>query len=86
MQRIDASLTTGAYLHAFVSNQLQCAIRLSVTGQDGAAHILAGLEPLIETTALRAASSTLEELGGASFIADIASMNHETLQPRLFLS
>ena len=86
MQGIDASLTTGAYLHAFVSNQLQCAIRLSVTGQDGAAKILSGLEPLIETTALRAGSSTLEELGGAAFVADIASMNHETLQPRLFLS
>lgn len=86
VQGIDARLTAGAYLHAFVSNQLQCAIRLSVTGQDGAAHVLAGLEPLIEPTALRAARSTLEDLGGASFIADIASMNHETLQPRLFLS
>lgn len=86
MERIDANLTTGAYLHAFVSNQLQCAIRLSVTGQDGAAKTLFRLEPLIESTALRAARSTLEDLGGAAFIADIASMNHETLQPRLFLS
>ena len=85
-QRIDARLTAGAYLHAFASNQLQCAIRLSVTGQDGAAKILSDLETLIEPTALHAANSTLEDLGGASFIADIASMNHETLEPRLFLS
>lgn len=83
---IELSLTAGAYLHAFVSNQLQCAIRLSVTGQDGAAKILAGLEPVVEVTAARATASTLEDLGAASFIADIASMNHETLEPRLFMS
>lgn len=86
VEAIDLRLTIGAYLHAFVSNQLQCAIRLSVTGQDGAAKILAGLEPLIETTADRATASTLEDLGAAAFMADIASMNHETLEPRLFLS
>ncbi|WP_179759053.1 urease accessory protein UreF [Hoeflea halophila] len=83
---IELSLTAGAYLHAFVSNQLQCAIRLSVTGQDGAAKILAGLEPVVEATALRATASTLEDLGAATFMADIASLNHETLEPRLFLS
>lgn len=86
VEGIDVHLAVGAYLHAFVSNQLQCAIRLSVTGQDGAAKILARLEPLVEATAVRAAASTLEDLGAAAFIADIASMNHETLEPRLFLS
>lgn len=86
VEGLDIRLTAGAYLHAFVSNQLQCAIRLSVTGQDGAAKILAGLEPMVEATADRAAASTLEDLGAAAFIADIASMNHETLEPRLFLS
>ena len=80
VEGLDIRLTAGAYLHAFVSNQLQCAIRLSVTGQDGAAKIL------VEATADRAAASTLEDLGAAAFIADIASMNHETLEPRLFLS
>ena len=86
LERIDPLLTASAYLHAFVSNQLQCAIRLSLVGQDGAARLLAGLEPVIERTAERAARSTLDDLGGAAFIADIASMNHETLEPRLFLS
>tara|TARA_R110002020_G_scaffold136630_15_gene304764 strand:- start:17953 stop:18612 length:660 start_codon:yes stop_codon:yes gene_type:complete len=86
LERIDPHLAAGAYLHAFVSNQLQCAIRLSVVGQDGAAKALAGLEPVIERTARLAACTTLDDLGGAAFIADIASMTHETLQPRLFLS
>ena len=83
---IEQQLTVGAYLHAFVSNQLQCAIRLSVVGQEGAAAILAGLESLIAERAESVSNSTLEDLGGAAFIADIASMNHETLEPRLFLS
>ncbi len=86
LERIDLQLTVSAYLHAFVSNQLQCAIRLSIVGQEGAAEALASLEPVIERTAERAAVATLDDLGGAAFIADIASMNHETLQPRLFLS
>ena len=86
IDRIDQQLTAGAYLHAFVSNQLQCAIRLSVVGQDGAGEVLAGLEPLIGRRAESVANSTLEDLGGAAFIADIASMNHEILEPRLFLS
>lgn len=85
-ERLDPRLTLTAYLHAFVSNQLQCAIRLSVVGQGGAAKVLAGLEPVIGHTAERAACSTLDDLGSAAFIADIASMNHENLQPRLFLS
>ncbi|AKI01587.1 urease accessory protein UreF [Hoeflea sp. IMCC20628] len=85
-ERIDPRLTVSAYLHAFVSNQLQCAIRLSVVGQEGAAKALAGLEPVIERTAGRAATATLDDLGGAAFIADTASMNHEFLEPRLFLS
>ena len=86
IERIDPGLAISAYLHAFVSNQLQCAIRLSVVGQDGAAKALSSLEALMEQTAERAAGSTLDDLGGAAFIADIASMNHEILQPRLFLS
>ena len=86
VESIAPRLAVSAYLHAFASNQLQCAIRLSVLGQDGAAAALAGLEATIGRTAERAADSTLEDLGGAAFIADIASMNHETLEPRLFLS
>lgn len=86
VEDIDPSLTAGAYLHAFASNQLQCAIRLSVVGQGGAARALAGLEATIAQTAERAANSTLEDLGASAFIADIASMKHEILEPRLFLS
>lgn len=74
------------WLHAFVQNQLQCAIRLSVTGQRGAASLLHDLEDDITAAADRACRSSLGDLGTCMFLADIAALNHETLQPRLFLS
>ena len=54
--------------------------------QTGAAEILAALEPIIAETARKAAAATLDDLGACGFGIDIAAMNHETLQPRLFLS
>ena len=81
---LEAAL--GAYLNGFISGQLQCAIRLSVTGQNGAAGLLRRLEPNVAQAAARAAVSTLDDLGAFAMRAEIASMNHETLQPRLFLS
>lgn len=83
---IDLEPALGAFLNTYVSNQLQCAIRLSVTGQDGAAQLLAALETVVAETAARAATSSLDDLGSFAYMAEIASMKHETLQPRLFLS
>lgn len=74
------------WLQAFVSNQLQAAIRLSVTGQQGAASLLASLETDIAGAAGAAATASLDDLGALCPIADIASMNHETQRTRLFLS
>lgn len=76
----------GVWLQAFASNQLQAAIRLSVTGQQGAAALLAGLESVILQVAQRAAAAGEDDLGGLAFIAEIASMNHEIQGARLFLS
>lgn len=86
LQSIPLADGLAAFLHAFAANQLQAAIRLSVTGQRGAARLLAELEPMIAATAERAALSTLDDLGSDTILADIATMKHETLQSRLFLS
>lgn len=75
-----------ATLQTLISNQLQAAIRLSLIGQTGGARLLATLEPIILATAERAASSSLGDLGGSAFLADILSARHETLEPRIFLS
>ncbi|MEO3386989.1 urease accessory protein UreF [Mesorhizobium sp. CAU 1741] len=83
---IDLETTLAAFLQAFATNQLQAAIRLSVIGQGDAVATLARLErPIIETAA-RAAASTLDDLGSATILAEIAAMKHETLYSRLFRS
>ena len=83
---IAVGIATAAYLQAFVSNQLQAAIRLSVIGQTQATAMLAALEPLVAATASRAAQSSLDDLGSATVMAEIAAMRHETQQTRLFRS
>lgn len=83
---IDAETAIAAWLTGFASNQLQCAIRLAIVGQQGAAKILSRLEPVLAGAARKAALSSLDDLGSIAIIAEMASMKHETLQPRLFLS
>ncbi|MFN3226926.1 MAG: urease accessory protein UreF [Hyphomicrobiales bacterium] len=78
--------TLTATLQTLISNQLQAAIRLTLIGQTGAARLLASLEPVVLSVATMAASSSLDDLGGSAFLADVMSARHETLEPRLFLS
>lgn len=83
---IDCELALAAYLHAFVANQVSAAIRLVPLGQSDGLAVLARLEPLVLDTAARAAQSSLDDLGSATMMADIAAMNHETQHSRLFRS
>lgn len=75
-----------AYLQAFVGNLLAAGIRLSVIGQQGAQVKLAGLMPLIADLSERAATASLDDLGGMAFRADLMSLRHETQAVRLFRS
>jgi urease accessory protein len=78
--------TLVAWLHAFSSQTVSAAIRLSVLGQRDALALLAGLELTILEAARIATTSTLEDLGSATVIADIMSARHEQLHSRLFRS
>jgi urease accessory protein len=81
---IDPEDAAAAFLHGYVSNQIQCAIRLGVTGQNGGVALLAKQEPMIAAMAAKAAQSTLDDLGSNTIQADIAAMRHETLPTRIF--
>lgn len=72
------------YLHAFCSNLISAAARSMALGQIEAQQILASLFLQIDEVATDALSASLEDIGGASFLADLASLQHETLQPRQF--
>jgi urease accessory protein len=75
-----------AYLHAMTANLISTGLRLVPLGQTDGQRILAALEPVATATAARALVTPLDDVGGAAFRADLASMRHETQYTRLFRS
>jgi urease accessory protein len=75
-----------AFLHALVANWISAGSRLIPLGQTDSQRVLAALEPMVAATGMRAMSAALDDLGGATFRADLASLRHETQYTRLFRS
>ncbi|KQT47476.1 urease accessory protein UreF [Aureimonas sp. Leaf454] len=75
-----------AFAHGFSANLVSAATRLVPLGQSAAMRALHDLEPLVLAAAARAAGATLDDLGSAAILSDIAAMRHETLGTRLFRS
>jgi urease accessory protein len=75
-----------AFLHALSSNWISSGVRLIPLGQTDSQRLLALLEPIVAATAKRALDASLDELGSATFRADLASLRHETQYTRLFRS
>lgn len=86
MSHLPLSDTVSAFLHSIVTNQAQAAIRLSVMGQTKAAKLLADMESAILEVAQFAQNSTLDDLGSATVLAEISTMQHEELSGRMFRS
>ncbi|MEM9028175.1 MAG: urease accessory UreF family protein [Pseudomonadota bacterium] len=83
---IPVRATLEAFAVAFHSNLVSAAIRLSVIGQFEAQRLLATLMPDVRSACDRAVVATEDDLGTATFSADLASLQHETQQVRLFRS
>jgi urease accessory protein len=75
-----------AYGAAFQSNLVSAAIRLGVVGQFDGQRVLAALLPVLREVCGSAITASEEDLGSASFVADLASILHETQTTRLFRS
>jgi urease accessory protein len=76
----------GAYLQALAANWVSAGVRLIPLGQTDGQRTIAALESVVAATAGRALAATLDDVGSATFRADIASMRHETQYTRLFRS
>jgi urease accessory protein len=81
---VAADDATLAYLHAATANLCSAAIRLIPLGQAAGLRVQAALEPAILATETATRTATLDDLGTASWAADIAAMRHETQYTRLF--
>lgn len=80
---LPAAQVIGVYLQAFASNLVSCAVRFIPLGQTEGQAVLAALHPVIARLAMAAAEPGAE-LATAALRADLHSMAHETLQPRIF--
>jgi urease accessory protein len=75
-----------AFLHALVSNWISAGSRLIPLGHTDCQRVLARLEPVVAATARRAMTASLDDVGSATFRADLAILRHETQYTRLFRS
>ncbi|HWA42059.1 MAG TPA: urease accessory UreF family protein [Hypericibacter adhaerens] len=73
-----------AYLQSFAANLVSAAVRLIPLGQTAGLRLMAALEPVIGAVAEEALTAPLETIGGCALRADLASMNHEIQETRLF--
>lgn len=72
------------YLQAWSANLVGAGLRLIPLGQTDGQRVTAALSPLCAAVAAEAEGATLDDLGGCALGCDVASMRHETLEPRLF--
>jgi urease accessory protein len=83
---IPLASTMHAFLHALASNWISAGARLIPLGQTDSQRVLALLEPVVAATASRALQASPDDLGSATFRADLATLRHETQYTRLFRS
>lgn len=72
------------YLQAFAGNLIQGAVRFMPLGQSEGQAVLTALQPLILRLAAEAAGADLEDLGAGALASDLAAMQHETMDVRIF--
>jgi urease accessory protein len=73
-----------AFLHAQTANWISAGVRLIPLGQTDSQRVMAALESIVAATTARALEASLNDIGSATFRADLASMRHETQYTRLF--
>lgn len=81
---LPAELTAQMYLQAMVANLAAVGMRLVPLGQTEGQRIIACMTHLCREVAAQTASGDIDGLGTCAFMADIASMRHETQYSRIF--
>lgn len=82
--KLDVTLTTAMYLHAFIANLTAAAMRALPLGQVEGQKVQTALKSLCQSIAEDTASASLDDLHSAAWLSDIAAMRHETLYSRTF--
>jgi urease accessory protein len=83
---LPEALVLSQMLHAFVGNLVSVAVRFVPLGQTDGQAVLAALHPVIVEVAEATLTASLDDLGGAFLRGDLASLHHETMPTRLFVT
>jgi urease accessory protein len=81
---LPINLTASMYLQAFASNLVSAAVRLVPLGQTEGQATMSDLTPLCAEIAEVTETADIDDLHSTAFLSDIAAMQHETLQHRIF--
>jgi urease accessory protein len=83
---VPVDLALRAFLHGFVSNLVTAGVRLIPLGQTDGQRAIAELEDAVLDAGDHAITASIDDLGSAAVMVDLASMSHETQYTRLFRS
>ena len=83
---IPASLALPAFLQSYVANLITAGVRLIPLGQTDGQLAIAELEESVLAASSHAEDDTIDDLGSAALMVDLASAAHETQYTRLFRS
>jgi urease accessory protein len=83
---IPNGLALPAFLQNYVANLVIAGVRLIPLGQTDGQLAIAELEQAVLPASAQAKQATIDDLGSAAFMVDLASMAHETQYTRLFRS
>jgi len=83
---VPVEVALRAFLHGFVSNLVTAGVRLIPLGQTDGQRAIAELEDAVLDASDHAVTASIDDLGSAAVMVDLASMSHETQYTRLFRS
>ena len=83
---ISLHLALPAFLHGYVANLVIAGVRLIPLGQTDGQFAIAALEDAVLLSSTHGNRATLDDLGSAGFMVELASIAHETQYTRLFRS
>lgn len=85
-EALPMALSLPAFLQGYIANLVTAGVRLIPLGQTDAQIAIAALEETVLLASEDAMSWTIDDLGSAGFMVELASMAHETQYTRLFRS
>jgi urease accessory protein len=85
-ERIPACVALPAFLHSYVANLVTAGVRLIPLGQTDGQLAVAELEHAVLFASAKGTCVTLDDLGSAGLMVELASIAHETQYTRLFRS